>query len=188
MPAKRSLQHLVVLLAVVAGGCHRAFPNIMTVDPNSLRRDQAVVVVSATSENTCPVQSAELLIQKTDDPSPHNLAIMQGQNPGGPSDFADIHGRVYTLALEPGRYDFRLHSLNPQVRFANGSSRSMVTKPVTVQGGEVTYVGEFRDVGCSVKNMVIRDSSTRDLQRVKLYKPSLDLSRVRVELAEVLDN
>jgi hypothetical protein len=188
MPELRPLRYVFVLAALLSAGCHRAFPNILTVDPNSLRRDQAVVVVSATSENSCPVPSAELLIQKSDDKSVYSLATMQGQNPGGPSDFPDIHGRVYTLALAPGRYDFRLHSLDPQVRFANGSGNSMVTKPVVVEGGEVTYVGEFRDVGCSTKNMVIRNNSERDLRRVKLYKPSLDLSRVRVRMAEVLDN
>jgi len=188
MPAARPLRYVFVLAALGSAGCHRAFPNILSVDPNRLGRDQAVVIVSATSEATCPVLSAELLLQKSDAPSPMSLAAMQGQNPGGPSDFQDVHGRVYTLALEPGSYDFRLHALDPHVRFANGSGNSMVTKPVTILGGEVTYVGEFRDVGCSTKSMVIRDSSARDLQRVKAYKPELDLGRVRVRLAEVLDN
>ena len=188
MPASGSLRLPVLLVVLAAVGCRATVPNILTVDTNGLRRDQAVVIVSATSESSCPAQSAELLIQDSDAPGRHNVAIMQGQNPSGPTDFVDVHGRVYTLAIKPGRYDFRLHALDPKVRFTNGSSNSMVSKPVTVEGGEVTYVGEFRDVGCSVKSMVIHDSSTRDLQRVKLYKPTLDLSRVRVELAQVLDN
>jgi hypothetical protein len=188
MSGVKPLRALVVLVALLSGGCLRQFPNIMGVDPNSLRKDQAVVIVSATSQDSCSFQSAELLIQKSDEASPRYVAVMEGQNPSEPSDFPDIHGRVYTLALAPGQYDFRLHSRNQAVRFVNGSEHSMVTKPVTVSGGEVTYVGDFQDVGCSPKRMVIRDSSARDLQRVKLYKPTLNLSQVRVQLAEVLDN
>jgi len=170
MTWKSSTLRFASLAALAATGCKSTFPNIMSVDPNMLRRDQAVVVVSATSDDACPQPFAELLIQKSDDPSPRSLAVMPGQNPGGPSDFVGgVRGRVYTLALAPGRYDFRLHAIDPAVRFANGSGNSMVTKPVTIEGGEVTYVGEIRDSGCTNKRMIILDNATRDLQRVKYY-------------------
>ena len=135
MSASWPLRSLLVLVALFAGGCHGAFPNIMTVDPNRLRPDQAVVVVSTTSEDSCPFQSVELLIHRDDETEPLSVAVMQGQNPSGPSDFPDIHGRVYTLVLKPGDYYFKLHSLNPQVRFSNGSAHSLYTQPVRVADG-----------------------------------------------------
>jgi hypothetical protein len=57
----------------------------------------------------------------------------------------------------------------------------LVTEPLALQAGTVTYIGEFRSVGCA--NVSIRNSALhreRDLEKLKEVSPGIDVSAIRV--------
>ncbi|NIQ14894.1 MAG: hypothetical protein GTO02_11020 [Candidatus Dadabacteria bacterium] len=97
--------------------------------------------------------------------------------------FDDEYGRVFSLLLSPGKYDFWLDSTHPWLQYDS----PLFTKPITLKPKEIKYVGEFYANGCLNISLTIRDNSLRDINKIKSLEPNLNEEKVNIDIVELLD-
>ncbi|MBD1388351.1 hypothetical protein IC617_02825 [Neiella sp. HB171785] len=180
----KSTTALLTLSALLAlSGCAQPLPTILNVDPNELSNEQAVLIVSAGAAETCiSFSSAFVIKESAKQPTlGDSIGVYQLNNNFVDSDFDDEYAKVYSTVLKPGQYDLWLYHQNPYFSFDD----PVFTKPFTLEGGQVTYIGEVHSDGCNSMQITVKNKSERDLWQIKSYQPEIDLSKVIIAPAEV---
>ena len=173
---------LVVSLILVSA-CGTPPPTINDVDVTAMPMDQALLIFSTGAEETCTIAATSLIIKKADaQPRPgESIGMYQANNPFVKSDFEEQYGKVYTIALEPGDYDFWLMVNNATWRYED----LILTERIRVEAGQIRYIGEFFVLGCGNVYIMLRDQSTRDIEFLQRATPSLDAESVDIDLARI---
>ena len=173
----------IVLIVYVIGiiGCAQPLPTILSVDPNNLTNEQAVLIVSAGTDKTCIAHGSAFVVKESSrrPMMGDSIGVFQLNNGFVKSDFDSGWGKVYTTILKPGEYDFWLYMQHP---YASFSGDTTFTESFVLEPGQVKYVGEVYSTGCSSVSVVIHDKSERDLKLLKQVKPDLILSEVTVQI------
>ena len=182
-------QRILIAIGILLSlnGCGTV-PGVMDADTNNLGSDKVLLILSTTAETTCKVSAAQLVLKAVDSPPVllKSIGVLELNNGFQHSDFENVHGKLYSLLLSPGKYDIWLRSENPYSTYAKGGSNPIVVKPIDLTGGTVTYIGEFsQHGGCGLVSLDIRNSFARDIARLKAIKPDLHPDTIQVHLAEL---
>ena len=145
--------------------------------------DKALLMFSAGANETCMVAGTSLIIKSADAQARlgESIGMYQANNPFVQSDFEEQYGKVYTIAVAPGDYDFWLLVNNATWRYKD----PILTQPIRAKAAQVKYIGEFFLTGCGSVNIKVQDRSKRDIEFLQRSEPSLDAGNVIIDLARI---
>lgn len=175
------INKIIILLATILGliGCAAPLPSINDVDPNKLTNQQAMLIVSTGADETCISFSSTVVVKQVDKkPSIlSSIGVMQINNDFVKSDFKEEYGKVYTLVLQPGEYDFWLNSQNPYMKIKD----PIISEPVTLLPKQIKYVGEIHSDGCGSMLISIKNKMERDIAFLQTINAKLDIEKINME-------
>ncbi|MDF2153435.1 hypothetical protein [Vibrio sp. CAU 1672] len=183
---KRIALCVSTLSTTLLAGCATPtlIPNILSVDPNNLSEQQAILIVSTAADETCTSFSSAIVIKESNQPPTllSSIGTMQLNNSFVKSDFKGEYAKVYSTIIKPGEYDFWLQSQNPYFEFTD----PLLTSSFTLEPGEIKYVGEIHSDGCNSLTITANNKSERDINFLKSLQPKLDTKAVSIEPLKII--
>lgn len=177
MRSKNFICSLIVAAALT--GCAAPLPSIHNVDVNHLTAEQAMLIVSTGADETCISFSSTLVVKEFSENATllSSIGVMQLNNDFVASDFTKEYGKVYTLVLQPGKYDFWLNSQNPYMEIKD----PVISEPITLLPKQIKYVGEVHSDGCGSLYITMNNKIERDIKFLQKIKPELNIGKVIIE-------
>lgn len=162
---------IVVCSSVLVVSC--GLPNRLRpekVSASDISGSAAIVVLSTGAPEPCTSTATEIDIKPASEPySGSNAAYMPVDTSMVKSDFADHHGFLHVVRLEPGAYYLTTGIGNPYVKAVQVPKYDF-----SVSAGEVVYLGEYyMSVSCAWNTVsAFRDQEQRDIALLKQRNPA----------------
>ncbi len=177
----------MLAIAIVLSAC-ASVPTIESVNPNSLSNEQAIIAftlgdLSYNAGCVFWVQVSVDLQLVIDESRGRTVTPFFGitsymDEPQGRGFTEEDHAKVHALVVEPGEYRFYV---TPVMSHLWEYDSRPETHTFGVGPGEIKFVGGLYATSCR-GSMEIRDTSVRDVPKLRELSPEIDLDQVTVEI------
>lgn len=176
-----NLPIITLILLFLLNGCGTfQYPSIHNVDPRNLKSNESIFIVSSGASETCRVEASYVLVKSGEE----KISLFPLNNGFSESMFDDEYGLVFTMILPPGDYEFWHYAGHPYV-----NDEYPLTNSITIKPQEIKYIGEFYAFGaCGNPSVSIRDRRKRDIDRVILDAPNLNVNSIIIDIVELNKN
>ena len=177
----------MLAIAIALSACASA-PSIETVNPNNLSNEQAIIAftIGDLSYNAGCVFWAQIAVdlQLVDEEgygptvTPFFGLPTGGSDKQGRGFTEEDHAQVHALVVEPGDYRFYV---TPVMSHLWEYESRPETHTFGIGPGEIKFVGGIYATSCH-GSVEIRDTSSRDVPKLRELSPEIDLDQVTVEI------